>query len=483
MKTTIPLPTLTGTEISNREGEATHGGVKPLILCGTDFSANARLAAAAASVLAARMARRLVLVHAADEFNARAASSQELARFLQPVRRRLQAEAARLQKSGAEVGIELLHGLTAEKAIAQSAATHSPALVVVSAVSKTAFARWTLGSVSESVADSLATPTLVVRGGAAFEAWGRGERPLRVLVAVDSTDLAEVPLRWARELVNAGPCELTVAHLHRLVEERERLGADSMARTETAKTEREVLERDLGVKVRAQLGGERVRMVVEPSVDHPDARLITLAIEAKADVIVVGTGQRSGLEILGHHSVWRGILRHAPMSVVCVPVSPAAPAGVRIPKIQRVLVATDFSALADRAVPHAYSLAPEGGAVWLIHVMRPMRWPSVFGSNVAAKVRAAQRAHAAAVAVATARLRALIPNEAQSRGIATEVHVVESRNPARAIYQTAERFGAEVICLGSHGRAGLSGALVGSVTRAVMQQTRRPVFVVRGPAK
>jgi len=453
------------------------------ILCGTDFSENAAQAATVAGVLAARMTRPLVLAHAADEFNAHAESKKVLARFLEPARKRLQVEAERLHKAGAEVEVELLHGSEAEKALTELAGRRLPALVAVSAVSKTAFDRWTLGSVSETLAESVAAPTSIVRDAASFGAWARDERPLKVFVAVDFTNLSEAPLRGVRVLRRAGPCETTVAHANQLLDERKRLGVDSMARTEDSPTVQQVLERDLKEKVRTQLGDEEVRILVEPMVDHPDARLIGLAVEAEADVIVVGTRQRQGLDRLGHHSVSRGILRHAPMSVICVPTAAAAQDGVRIPKVERVLVATDFSKLADHAVPHAYSLVREGGTVFLIHVTRPMRWPSVLASNVESKTNATRKAHTANLRDASARLQALIPDEAGQRGIASEVHVVESTDAAEAIYQAAERFGADVVCLGSHGRSGLSAALVGSVTHAVMEHTLRPVLVVRPPAK
>jgi len=455
----------------------------PPILCGTDFSENAAQAATVAGVLAARMTRPLLLVHVADEFNAHAESEKTLDRFLQPVRKQLQVEVERMRKAGAEVEVELVHGSEAEKALTELAGRRLPALVVVSAVSKTAFDRWTIGSVSETLAESVAAATLVVRAAAPFEAWARGERPLKVFVAADFTNLSEAPLRWVRELRRAGPCEITVAYANKPPEERQRLGVDAVAHTEDSPTVQQVLERGLREKVRTQLGDEEVRILIEPVLDHPDARLIGLAVEAEADVIVVGTRQRHGLDRLGHHSVSRGILRHAPMNVICVPAAAAAQDSARIPKVERVLVATDFSELADQAVPHAYSLVREGGTVVLVHVTRPMRWPSVLGSNVESKTNAARKAHTATLRAATARLQALIPDEAGQRGIASEVHVLERTAPAKAIYQAAERFGADVICLGSHGRSGLSAALVGSVTHAVMEQTLRPVLVVRPPAE
>jgi len=476
------------------------------ILCGSDFSENAAQAANAAAALAVRAGQPLLLVHVADEFGGHAETPKKLTAFLRPIGRKLRVEAARLRKVGAEVEPVLLHGSVAEKAIAELTARREPSLVVVSAVSKTPFDRWMLGSVSERLAESVAAPTLVVRDAAPFEAWGRGERALKVFVAADFAGVSAAPLRWVAALRRIGPCEVTVAHVNHPQEECERLGVGAKTLTENPPDVQRVLERDLREKVRARLGEEQVRILVEPVLERPDARLIELAKEANADVIVVGTHQRHGLSRLGLHSVSRGILRHAPMSVVCVPPAAVEEKVARIPHLQRVLVATDFSELGDRAVPHAYSLLREGGTVFLIHVTHPMSSPNALTLDIGSEMDAARAEHTVRLGEASARLQALIPSAAEKRGVASEVavveyresksiphlgmfygivgeaHVIESTDPALAICQAAERFGAEVICLGSHGRTGLAATFMGSIAQAVMARSPRPVLVVRAPA-
>ena len=46
-----------------------------------------------------------------------------------------------------------------------------------------------------------------------------------------------------------------------------------------------------------------------------------------------------------------------------------------------------------------------------------------------------------------------------------------------AIFQAAERLDSDAICLGTHGRRGMTKALLGSVTEAVIRETRRPVLL------
>ena len=91
--------------------------------------------------------------------------------------------------------------------------------------------------------------------------------------------------------------------------------------------------------------------------------------------------------------------------------------------------------------------------------------------------------HADEVAQSEARLRALAPEEAEARGIKTEVEVIDSREIALAICAAAERFNADAICVGSHTRPGFTAKVLGSVSLGVLQGSRRPVLVVWPPAE
>jgi nucleotide-binding universal stress UspA family protein len=58
-------------------------------------------------------------------------------------------------------------------------------------------------------------------------------------------------------------------------------------------------------------------------------------------------------------------------------------------------------------------------------------------------------------------------------------HVVRGDDAARSIAQTAARLGVDVICVASHGRSGISRAIMGSVADKLMRATRKPVLVLR----
>jgi nucleotide-binding universal stress UspA family protein len=82
-----------------------------------------------------------------------------------------------------------------------------------------------------------------------------------------------------------------------------------------------------------------------------------------------------------------------------------------------------------------------------------------------------------------ARLRALVPREAEARGILTEVEVLHEDKPASALCEAAAQFKVDLICMASHGRSGFSKALLGSVAHAVMAMSSAPMLVLRSPTR
>lgn len=331
-----------------------------------------------------------------------------------------------------------------------------------------------LAGVAERVAESCPVPTLVARQNEPFIQWVRGQRPLKVLCAYDFSATADAALAYLHELRHVGPCEIVVAQVDSPWEEKSRLGIPGPLPLAANPPEvQTVLERDLKEKVASVLGDPGARLRVESGLGRPDARLIEIAKEEQADVIVTGAHQWHGLDRLWHVSTSRALLHYAPMSVLVVPAAPGTVPGP-IPAVTRALVAVDFSDLSRQVVAHAC------GLLRLVHVVHPRELPRGEYETGPRNARSGTL-HANHVRACTERLRALIPAEAAARGLTVEVEAVEHWNPADGICQAAERFGANVICLGTHRHSGWSEPMQGSVTQAVMKQSTRPLFVVRPP--
>jgi nucleotide-binding universal stress UspA family protein len=147
-----------------------------------------------------------------------------------------------------------------------------------------------------------------------------------------------------------------------------------------------------------------------------------------------------------------------------------------------VLVATDFSELGDRAVPYAYAAAGRGGVVHLLHVIETPPIPNPLYAHYAREPEARTPEERDKVRhEVVARLRQLVPEDASARGIDTLLEAVDGPEVSPAICSAAERLGADLICLSSHGRSGISKAIAGSVAQDVMVRSKRPLLVIRPP--
>lgn len=444
------------------------------IVCGTDFSENARRAANVAAALSMRLNAPLLLVHACglplegatqETYDAQTASAHK----------RMNEESQRLRAFGAKIEETIADG-EPDEVLAQVAKQHAARLLVVSSLGRRAPARWLLGSVAERTAESAPVPTLVVRDAAPFEAWARGERALKVFVGADFTSSSDAALRWVAELRQFGPCEVVAGYADWPPEGAARLGGN-------LSPGQRVLERDLQDKVTHLLGEDHVQVRVVGNRGHAAMPLVELAIKTQADLVVVGTHQWRGLSRLWHDSVSRGILHHAPMSVACVPTPAASPMnGPRIRECRRVLVAVDLNEPHGFAASYGYSIIQPGGTVRLLHNVIPFRLPSLLidSNDLECGIRKEQARN---VTESKVKLHALAPQEAEARGITTEVEVSERGDTAEAICEAAERFDADVICVGSHTRPGFTAKVLGSVSLSVLQSSRRPVLVVWPPAK
>jgi nucleotide-binding universal stress UspA family protein len=144
------------------------------------------------------------------------------------------------------------------------------------------------------------------------------------------------------------------------------------------------------------------------------------------------------------------------------------------------LVPYDFSAHSKVALDTALDLAHRLGArLHLVHVVHTPVFANGYGTFGIADATAPfdigemrQRAMAALGEVIDG-----IPN-APGR---LEAHVAEGVNIAEAIGAVADRIGADLIIMGTHGHTGLVHAFLGSVAERTLRYARCPVLTVRAP--
>ena len=217
-------------------------------------------------------------------------------------------------------------------------------------------------------------------------------------------------------------------------------------------------------------GAEGVSVHVEDG--PPAARIVEVAERERADLVVVGTHGRTGLNRLLVGSVAEQVLQLAKTPVVTARPLPASPE-LPTPGLSRILYPTDFSPAARRAWPWARTLAEATGAsVDVLHVMLdvvPDRHvdPAFLVQAEKAIREDAQRSadqFLAGCGLASDRVSAHL------------VHGVE----AEQITHWAAARGADLIVMGTHGRTGVLRLALGSVARRVLHAAPCPVLTV-GP--
>ena len=145
-------------------------------------------------------------------------------------------------------------------------------------------------------------------------------------------------------------------------------------------------------------------------------------------------------------------------------------------------MAVDLNESHGFAAPYAYGIVKPGGTVLLMHNVVPYYLPNpLIGGSY--QGFGTKKGYLQLISESEAQLRSLTPAEAEESGIVTEVEVTEDWETAKAICAAAERFNADVICIGSHTRPGFVARAVGSVALGVLTQCRRPVLVVWPPVQ
>ena len=142
---------------------------------------------------------------------------------------------------------------------------------------------------------------------------------------------------------------------------------------------------------------------------------------------------------------------------------------------QHILIPTDGSELAERAVTHGLSLAKFVGAKVTVIIVeeRLGGWLSFAESGtVEAFVKYTEqiKKHGASVLD-----RAV--NAAKQAGVPCDTIQVQGVPPYEAIIATTTDRGCDLIVMASHGRSGISATVLGSVTNKVLTHTKTPVLV------
>jgi nucleotide-binding universal stress UspA family protein len=292
----------------------------------------------------------------------------------------------------------------------------------------------------------------------------------RILCPIDFSEFSRDALDHAVALATWYRAGLTVMHVIEVPHVPLDVGpGDAVALTPLP--DRGKAAEELRAFARPAITRDDLPFEVVVTIGFPAPAIHAQAERGRADLVVLATRGRSGLQRFLLGSVAEKLLRSLPIPLLIVPPPVKKPETV---VYETILCPIDFSDESLRALDYALSLAQESGArVILLHVLEGvldgLDPEQVRNISVAEYLRNAEQD-------ASERLRAAVPEEAR-----VWAHPVERTARGRAYRQilaAAEYEKAGLIVMGVRGRGALNRMLFGSTTEHVIREARCPVLTL-----
>ncbi|MBU1342600.1 MAG: universal stress protein [Proteobacteria bacterium] len=162
-----------------------------------------------------------------------------------------------------------------------------------------------------------------------------------------------------------------------------------------------------------------------------------------------------------------------------------------IPKIKKILYATDLSESARHAFYYAADLAQRYDAmVTFLYVMEEMNHTVEFQIRGMLGRKEWERVKSEKLDFLTNKIKSKIEEFCQemdsqidSCRLLVEDILIKSGNPTEEIINTSKEINADMVVMGSYGYNILMDALIGGTARKVVKNSKIPVLVVRLPQK
>lgn len=231
---------------------------------------------------------------------------------------------------------------------------------------------------------------------------------------------------------------------------------------ELAQERLDELEHEIGQRI-ANLGTRLLN-------GSASASLLAVATEIETDLLVVGTRGLSRLERVVLGSTAQRLIQHARCSVLTVPPGPLGDAR----PFDRVLVPTDFSEDALLALDRARGVVSglRSPSILLLHVCEAPLLHRAYGLVSGANDSVDEERRGAAQ-----RLASLAQVLSDLGGCSVETDLKEG-HPAERILEVAAEQRVDLIAMGTHGRTGMTHAVLGSTAEKVAAGASVPLLTV-----
>ncbi|MFP7366571.1 universal stress protein [Corynebacterium callunae] len=288
-----------------------------------------------------------------------------------------------------------------------------------------------------------------------------------VVVAVDGSDASKQAVRWAANTANKRGIPLRLASSYTMPQF---LYAEGMVPPQ------ELFE-DLQAESLEKVNEAREiahEVAPEIKIGHTIAEgsPIDMLLEMSNDVTMIVMGSRGlgGLSGMVMGSVSGAVVSHANCPVVVVRADSAVDEST---KYGPVVVGVDGSDVSQQATEYAFAEASARGAELVaVHTWMDMQ----VQASLAGLAAAQQQWDEVEREQTNLLIERLAPLVEQYPDVKVKKVITRDR-PVRALADASE--GAQLLVVGSHGRGGFKGMLLGSTSRALLQSAPCPLMVVR----
>lgn len=295
----------------------------------------------------------------------------------------------------------------------------------------------------------------------------------RILVATDFSTYAQAAFDQAVWIARQFGASITLAHtlpdLRKAVHGTSFDARMDLLYGEGSKFQKEVRQAS-DTRMRqmiADLGASDLNVNCETLLGHPFVELIH-AVQAEGyDLVLVGSRGLGALESALLGSTAKRLIQKCPSTVWVVRDSHVGP-----PKV--VLAATDFSDVSIKAAREGFSIAEKAKAQFhLLHVIETSHFAPIEGSNDPALslLRHDMEDYA------RQQLQSLADSFA-SVGNKIERHLSWG-SPSKCVQDTSREIGADLVAVGTVGRSGIKGVLLGNTAEKVLTSCNCGILAVK----
>jgi nucleotide-binding universal stress UspA family protein len=294
-----------------------------------------------------------------------------------------------------------------------------------------------------------------------------------VLVCLDGSSLSEASLPHARYVADAFGSRITLLHVMPSLDEEQRPSRPDALGWEISRREAE--QYLMGIRVALEQQGRRAEpAAIELTQGRPAERIVTIARELDADLLVLATHGEGGLRSSNLGSTAHGVLAVASSSVLVVPStlssSPSALA-------RHIMVALDGSVRTECVLPPVVNLSRANGAsVLLVHVVDEPQSTAVLSSS---EDLALARSLADKLETSAARYLSRLRSQLLSEVSRVETLVLRRADQRRGLLEVAGDRGIDLLVLAAHGTTCDAEHSFGSVASYMLAHARLPLLVLQ----